>query len=391
MKLALCVGIVFNFQFPILNSASAQEDSTGRLTLVVENHHFFKDNEYGLKRMDGYTLPGFYFRPRIAWQVEKRVHLEVGAHWLNFWGAHAYPTMISYTSAHPTWSDTSARVHVQPWVQARVDFAPWIAVVIGNLDNRHGHGLPTPLYNRELSYAADPEAGVQMLVDCPWIDIDAWADWREFIFDRSKHQEQFYVGTATHLKLPLGKGWTLYSPLYLLAQHTGGEGLDTPVYLHTKNKVNFGFGAGVRYEEGDFGADLEVLGLRFKQQRDTSIHFSSGWAFSPTLRLRWRSIGFEANWWDGENFIPLMGCAHYSNKSLNDNNITFDRIQNLTLKLQYKWRGFHACSVMTEAEMIHYFPYTQYEVGMPPEERGHATMVATGIHVMLNPTITLKR
>lgn len=370
-------------------TANAQDDTTGRLLLELENHHFFKDNEFGLKRMDGYTLPGFYFRPKLVWQVEPRVKLSVGMHWLNYWGAHSYPTQLSYTSAHPTWSDTTAAVHMLPWVQARVDFYPWLSVVIGSLDNNHGHGLPSPLYNRELSYAADPEGGVQMLVKHRFVDADAWADWREFIFNRSKHQEQFYIGFAGHLKLPLSH-WTPYVPVYMLAQHTGGEGLDTPEYLHTKNKLNIGSGLGLRYSYGDFGADLELLLMRYHQVRDTSIHFNNGWAVAPTLRLKWRDVALELNYWDGENFIPLMGCAHYSSKSINNDDITFNRFQNLTAKIDYTWRKFRMCEVVTEGEIIHYLPYTQHEAGIS-EEKDHATMVAFGVHVKLNPTIVLKR
>lgn len=373
-----------------MGSAFAQDDSTGRLSLTLENHHFFKDNEFGLKRMDGYTLPGFYFRPKLVWQVEPRVKLSMGVHWLNYWGAHSYPTTLSYTTAHPTWSDTSSSMHILPWVQARVDFYPWLSVVIGSLENNNGHGLPTPLYNRELTYAADPEGGVQMLVQHRIVDVDAWADWREFIFNRSDHQEQFYLGLASHLKLPLGR-WTPYVPIYALTQHTGGEGLNTAEFLHTKNKVNLGTGLGLRFSEDDFCADLEILLLRYHQVRDTTIPFNNGWAFSPTLRMRWKDLGMEVNWWDGSNFVPLMGCAHYSSVSINSDDVTFERFQNLTLKLEYHWHKFRMCEVVTEGEMIHYFPYTQNEPQLGVVEKGHATMISLGVHVKVKPTVVLKR
>ena len=349
---------------------------------ALDAHAFFKDNEYGLHRVDGCTLPGFYLRPKLVWQVEPRVRLEVGAHWLHYWGAHGYPSGTTYRVAQPRWGDSISTMHILPWMQARVNLTPWATLILGSIENTTGHGLPMPLYNRELLYAGDPEAGAQVKIQHRYIDADIWTDWQDFIFNHSPYQELFNAGGSWHLKMPVGR-WELKVPAYLIVQHRGGENIDTPIFIHTQTKVNFGTGLGASYHNDDFAAELEVLYLRYKQYRDPTIPFDGGWAFSPTLRMGWKGFGIELNWWDCENFIPLLGSPHYSSKSANTEGVTFDRFQVLSAKLFYTWKGIGPCSVMFEGELTDYLPYTMNRVGESPSKEPNALMVSFGLHIKI--------
>lgn len=386
LLLLVAASSIFNFQFPISNSACAQDSC--RLRLEIENHHFFRNNEYGSNRMDGYTLPGFYMRPKLVWQVEPRLRLSVGAHWLNYWGAHGYPASVTYVSALPEESDDMRPVHILPWVQARVDFLEGVSLILGSVENNEGHQMPRPLYNPELRYAADPEAGAQLLVERPWISADLWANWNEFIFSQSRQQERFYTGASVKVRYSKGP-WTFYLPLYGLATHTGGEGLK--VRLRTNNKMNFGAGLGASYSDGPFGADLEMLVLGFSQQRDSTIPFESGHGFSPTLRVRYGDAGLLVNYWHGTGYVPLLGHPIYSNTSLNHTTLSVYDNRALTVGVDYTWRHFKACTVVLEADLVNYFPYTIHWKDWVDEDRGSKLMVGFGVHVKLNPTLPLLR
>ncbi len=367
----------------------AQEADSSRLRLTVENHHFFRNNEYAGERLDGYTLPGFYLRPQLQWQVESRVRLSAGMHWLHYWGAHRYPSNRSYADRPlPVHSDTTTAVHLLPWVQARVDFNPTVSLILGSLESRDGHGLPQPLFEPELRYAADPEAGAQLLVQRPWMDLDLWVNWHEFIFAQSDHQERFYIGLSTQFRLPLGD-WTLRLPLYAIATHYGGESLT--VYLRNHHQANYAGGLGVDWTQGDLGTGLEVLALGYIQRKGSIHPYDNGWGIYPTLSLRYREAGLRLSYWHGEGFIPILGSPLFSNASANTDDLTIDRNRLLTLRLDYRWRRFKACEVTLEGELHHCLPWTGDRPGYSKVERDGRTLFGFGIHVKLNPSITLLR
>ncbi|MBP3762740.1 MAG: porin [Bacteroidales bacterium] len=378
--------VLFSSFFILHSPLSAQPADSTRLRLELEHHHFFRNNEYGSDRMDGYTLPGFYMRPKMVWQVEPHVRLAVGLHWLNYWGAHQYPSHITYSTILPDESENSSSIHLLPWVQARVDFFPGVTLLLGSLESNSGHLLPLPLYNPERRYATDPEAGVQLLVERPWVEADLWANWNEFIFNQSRHQENFHTGLSARFKWNIGGHWTLQLPLYAIVNHRGGE---VSLNIGTRNHGNFSTGLAATYRLGHFSASLEVLMAAFSQKRDTTLAFSHGKAFSPTLTLRYREAKLTANYWVGDDFFSLLGSDHFSNRSTNTPGMTIERNKMLTLAAAYTWKRFRSCTVSFEGDLIHYYPYVRH---CPPYEgslRDSRTLFGFGMHIQLNPSIRL--
>ena len=51
---------------PIMSMNPIQAQDTSRLELCVETRQFFQDNEWFGLHATGYTLPGFYLRPKVA-------------------------------------------------------------------------------------------------------------------------------------------------------------------------------------------------------------------------------------------------------------------------------------------------------------------------------------
>ena len=372
-------------------SAPAQADSAARLVLRIEGMHFFQDNEFSAERIDGYTLPGFFARPRVAWRADSHLTLEAGFHWLHYWGARRYPATAAYDIL-PLHSDTATLLHVMPWMQARLTLADGVQLTLGCLDADDLHSLPLPLYNPEHAFASDPEAGVGLKVDWPWLKADVWTDWRQMIFRRSPWQEHIVSGVTARAPLPLGKGWTLAPVGYAVVRHEGGEGLaDTLAAVQTCS--NYGGGLRLGREWGRHSLTAEGSALGYCGPDRPQMPFRRGFALYASAAYAYnRRLAAELSWWHADSFVPLLGSAHYSNISANTPDLHFDPFDVLTLRLQaVAARGWWG-RLLLRGEWVHYFPYTgdRDDPAYPAKViRGSADNLGFGILLCLNPQFTL--
>ncbi len=395
----ICVSIAFHFPLSTFHSIAAQDSS--RVTLCIDNLHFFVDNEYAASRVDGYTLPGFVLRPRVEWRIEERVKVEAGVHWLHYWGNHAFPseTLEGWNSA----DSSSSALHVLPWLQARVDLTPWLSAVFGSLDYNDCHHLPLPLYNPERQYAADPETGVQLLVEHRAVQADLWVDWRNYIWNHSPEQERFAAGLSLRGRLHINDIWELYLPLHAVLLHNGGEGLsDTTMQMRTR--MNGAAGLGISGHLGGLGIAAEGYlmgyfnnrGENGTPERDNEgwmigppVDFRTGWGFYPVLKAEYKGWNLEASYWKGEQFVPLLGCYHWSNISSNTSDMTHDKIQVLTLRGGYSYHALKHCTLRAEGTYYHYFPFTGDRTGYLKVISPASDLFSVGLFLHLHPRIRL--
>jgi len=378
---------LFIFVLLTITAISQTPDTVRRskVSLSAEFEHFFRDNEFSAEKISGYTLPGFYFRPRVVWNVEKRVHLEAGLHWLHYWGATSYPERISFT-AFPKMGEESRPSHVLPWMQARVDILPQLSFVFGSLENKDGHGLPRPLYDPELLYAADPEAGIQMLLDFKYFDADIWMDWKEFIFRGSETQERFIFGFSGKSDLLQDKLVNLSIPVHVLAQHTGGEMLAQE--LDPISVFNFAGGVELTYNGRvrlKTGCDL----MGFVHNGNAALPFRQGWGVYPHIGMDFKGLAFDIAYWHGDDFVPLLGSPHFSSISVNTPGLVFDPMDMLVVNASYKMRQFRHTTLSFDVLSYIYFPYSGDRPGYPKVERGAAASFSFGLNLKINPKINL--
>lgn len=390
-----------------MNPIQAQDSA--RIALRVDNLHFFVENNYSGSRLDGYTLPGFVLRPRVVWQMEPKVHVEAGVHWLHYWGAASYPANRSLEVWNPV-SDTTARIHMIPWLQARIQFTPWLNLVMGSLDNNRCHRLPTPLYNPERAFAADPEAGIQLMVNHRAVQADVWVDWREFIWNHSPQQERFTLGFSTRARLHPADSWELYVPLHAVITHRGGEGVtDSTLDMHSL--FNAAAGVGLEHHTTDLSLATEVYVMGYLNpdgqtgsptytlypddpepyMTSTPIDFKQGWGLYGLFRADWRSTTFETSYWSSERFVPLLGSYHYANVSMNTSDMTYNRIRVLAFRGRHEWHCFQRCTPAIEATIYHHFPSTGDRTGYKKVHSRSADMLSLGIYLHLHPSFSLDR
>ena len=387
---------------PVEPIAPIHAQDTSRVTLCIDNLHFFVDNEYEASRVDGYTLPGFVLRPKVAWQIEPRLKVEAGVHWLHYWGNHGFPADASLEGWN-AYSIDDTKIHLLPWLQAKVNLTPWISAVFGSLDNNDGHHLPLPLYNPERQYAADPEAGVQLLVDHRAVQADLWVDWRDYIWNRSPVQEQFNAGFSLRGRLHLGDDLELYLPLHAVLQHNGGEGV-TDTTMLVRSRLNGAAGLGLSITTDDLGIAVEGYVMGYFNNRGKNgtpvrdnegwmisapVDFRTGWGFYPVIKTDYKGWRMEASYWYGEQFVPLLGCYHYSNISSNTSDMTHDAIRVLTVRGSYTYRSLKHCTLTAEGSYYHYFPFTADRTGYLKVYSVASELFSIGLFLHMHPTVKL--
>ena len=349
----------------------------------MDGYLFFIDDEYFGRRIEGYTLPGFALTPKMVWDNHKHLALEAGVHWLHYWGAHSYPATTSY-GVLPTYSDTATRMHIVPWLQARIKFAKGLELTLGSINPDDNHHLPTPLRDVEREVAADPECGLMLstwgdIGKYGWGTADCWIDWREFIWNNSPHQERFTMGLSGRLNYDIPcTDLTLTLPLHFLAQHVGGQVLATTTPI--QNNFNAASGLGVLYSWDDpWTIGLHCLAMWYHQHGNTAVPFTDGWGLYPMLKAVYKSrLGFELSYWQGERFVPLLGSWLYSNLSSVDGTTVFDRTQMLSFQTYYNW------SPTGEPFNLHVGGSAHYDIG----ERQPQFAVRCALY--FHPTIRLR-
>lgn len=338
LKLIALIGIIG--LLGTIGHVCAQDSS--RITFRADGYLFFIDDEYFGRRIEGYTLPGFRLNPKVVWSTGRRLTLSGGVSWLHYWGAHSYPNTASY-GVLPDYSDTATAMHVVPWLQARVRLAKGLELTLGSLDPGDHHLLPEPLRDMEREVAADPECGIMLSAWGDWGNYwwgraDWWVDWREFIWNKSPHQERFTMGLSGHLiyNIP-GTDLALELPLHFLAQHVGGQVLATTTPI--QNNFNAASGLGLQYSWSDeWSLHLSGLAMWYHQHGNPAVPFTQGWGLYPQLKAVYDNrLAMAVSYWQGERFVPLLGSWLYSNLSSVDGTTVFDRTQLLSFHASYNW------------------------------------------------------
>ena len=344
---------------PIMSMNPIQAQDTSRLELCVETRQFFQDNEWFGLHATGYTLPGFYLRPKVAWHVSPGVTLEAGVHWLHFWGARNYPS----GEALGVWqreSDTSSATHLLPWVRAEWKWTGG-SVTMGCL---RPHELPLPLYNPERLYAADPEAGVQLLLDYKHFDMDLWVDWREYIWQHSSRQEQFTAGLSGMLDFG-DNDWSIKIPVHVIGQHVGGQGLAE--HKPVQNRFNGAAGLFAKYKTIQAG----FYAMAFTQKNMPTVLYKRGWGLYPTASVTVEpfnetALTIDAGYWQSHGFVPLLGSVLFSNVGYVDGVTYFGMNRMMNIGASCRW-NMGGGELRVEGRWYYYFEKekpSQYSVGV---------------------------
>ncbi len=370
-------------------------EKKGNLYIALDNLNFFRDNEFKGKTQDGYTLPGFWVKPKLIYYPLKNIRLEAGAYLLKYWGATRYPSEAAYQIL-PSWNADHYQngFRALPFFRAQMALSSHVDLILGDIYGGADHQLIAPLYDPERNLTADPEAGLQLLYHSRFLKLDAWANWESFIFRDSPHQEAFTFGLSARVKLNAPESrFHVYVPLQVVMQHRGGE-IDTITASSVQTWANLAAGVGVAYNV-NCGVlkriSLEMAAAYFSQQSGDALPFDNGYGFYPKLSADVYDFHVEAAYWKCNDFIPLLGSPFFGAVSTAEPGMTFRRPGLFYFGAEYGRSFGKGFELGIDADIVNQFPVTACLPDGTAERQGSALSFSAGVYFRVNTEILLKR
>lgn len=314
---------------------------TGNLEVDIDAIAFFHDNEYQSDMQQGYTLPGAWVRPAIAYTPLNNIHLELGLSALLFDGANKYPCYAYHDIALWKGNQYQSGAHVLPWFRAQIDYGK-TSFILGDIYGNQNHRFATPLYNNEQLLSSDPEMGFQIRHQSRLLFADVFINWQSYQFREDTHQEAFTVGVSSSVGL-LSRYDCKQGPqikMQTIAQHRGGEQDVTSLNLGVQTLWNAAIGFEWSEPEGGFAEiplHMEANILGCMQQAGQLWDFKSGLAYQAEIGTE---VFNDLHIGIGEFYAPkhfgnLYGNAFFSTISIKDGGIDCGGMNTQYINIDY--------------------------------------------------------
>lgn len=371
-----------------------EPEKKGELSVEIDNLSFFKDDEYAGSFMKGYTLPGFWVQAKAVYYPLEKLKLEAGVHLQRFWGANRYPNMAYQDIADWKGKQYQKGFHALPWFRAQVALSDHVNIVLGDLYGAANHDLIEPLYNPELNMLADPEAGLQLLYDSRWFDLDTWVNWESFIFRKDIHQEAFTFGISARFKFndPEAR-FHFYAPVQALAQHRGGE-IDTIHTNSVQTLMNGSLGVGGVWNTGHklfkrVNVELDAAG--YYQQKGSLWPFDNGYGLYARASADVYDFRVKTAYWKCHRFISMFGSPFYGAVSTFEEGLTFDNPSQLYLGLEYSRELAKGFSLGVDVDIYEHLPAVLRGTELDGRKSSAQTSFSAGIYLRINPSFLIKK
>lgn len=365
------------------NDYSIDSSRIYNMYVGLENMNFIKDNEFSGSVMKGYTLPGLWLQPSVKYYPLSNVKLELGFRALIYDGAIKYPNLAYQDIAVWKGGQYQRGAHLLPMFRAQVQLSN-VQLVWGTLYSGSNHGLMVPLYDPELDFSADPDLGFQVLVDSRRLHLDAWINWQSFVFRLDDHQEAFTVGLSMRTWLnPDNKKLKWYVPLQVLAQHRGGEIIDTDE-RQVRTLMNGALGVGAEWNVGrgllrKFGAECAALG--YYQQSGTLWPFDSGMgAYVNAYAGLGDYFNVKLGYFYGHKFISMYGLPYFGCVSTKNEGAVYDGMTTVFGSVEYRRPLGHGMTLGVWGDVYECHPGQMTSPDGTVSKGGSATNFAFGAY-----------
>ncbi len=291
-----------------------------KLLFNLENVNFVKNNEYKNLFFWGHTLLGYGIEPSLMYYVGDRLRLKAGLFLQQYSGLDHYNKVLPVLSAH-------------------LRLSPSVDMVMGALRGHIHHRVIEPLFEPERQYTRPVETGVQFLVKRPWLSLDTWVDWEQFIHLDDDFPEKFTVGLSADAGLinRADNAWQVSLPLNVIANHRGGEISDYPEPVQTS--VNIAAGAKVNYQGAGQSQKVGVFGydLYYRNINDVGLHgVNQGYGYYVGATASGRHSSFMFGYFNAHDFVALCGSGLFLSVSQIMDNVYIPDREILTLKARFQ-------------------------------------------------------
>ncbi|MDR2041388.1 MAG: hypothetical protein LBP98_03625 [Tannerella sp.] len=394
LAVAGCIRLCAQFSEQVYQSADRIDSLwKGNLYVTIDNLNFFRNNEWATVMTPGYTLPGFRLQPKVTYYPAKNIKIEAGVHSLWFWGTNRYPSYAYSQLPQMEGEAASHAVHVLPYLRAQVAFSSRVQLILGNIYGGANHRLIEPLYNPELNLTADPESGLQLLYRLPWMELDTWVDWKEFIYRSDVKQEAFNYGLSVRMNANRPESpFHVYFPLQALAQHQGGQ-IDV-TNLPVQTVLNGAAGAGLDWNlrRGLLRRiSLEWDAVSYYQHAGDQWLLKSGYGIYTALSAGIADFQIKSAYWRADRFISLLGNTLFGAPSLSIENAYFDHPEMVTLSVSYT-RSFAAGYALgIDFDLYQRFAARLNDPASGISRVGAKSNYSFGVYFRVNPSFLINR
>lgn len=256
----------------------------------VDAVFFFKNNEYFAPEVEGYTLPGYLLRPTLTWGGQ-RLAVTGGLQALQYGGLD--------------------KMHyVRPFFAARWQATDWLAVHMGCLPGPMSHFIHEAVTDPELQLTEKPELGLQVAVRRPHLKVDAWVNWREFIFKGDTIPERFTAGVVADIRPSSKSGASFNLPASLIFEHIGGQISDYEQPMQSLANLTLSPTLTLTPDTGRFVQSVSIAAnvFAFHTMAGSDVRpFEDGYAVSPEIRLVAKHLEAAVGYFHGHDFFAMRG------------------------------------------------------------------------------------
>lgn len=293
-----------------------QKSASEGLSPFLRLETFFRNNEYQSPYGTGYTLPGYRLSGALRYRTSGLLHgvdLQLGATVRSFFGAPQKSNGSWLYELH----DFEDRAYnhfypsISPLISIQLALSPLFTLAMGHYDTTtQPHFLPSPLYNKEFSFSAPPEAGVRLLLHHLQYKGDLWIDWQRFVYPREYHQEYFTAGLSFEANFSCSKQFSLGGALHCTMSHRGGE-----INQRDENYILRTYYAGLLGIQAQYHSPAESAVFPFQLRSALYLggslvgqdHLPKGIGYYWETVATYKHFSIMADYWRGKNFVSSMG------------------------------------------------------------------------------------
>jgi hypothetical protein len=323
------------------------------LELYLNGSGFFNNNEFFDTEVEGYTLTGNYFQPVLNYNFSKNFSVSGGAHLLWYHGQDKINEILPFFS-----------LNYLPF--------PNLKLKIGSYSQGGIFELPEPLYKFENQFTDLTGNGVQIIkTGKVWSSI-TWLNWITFIEPGDPFREEFNFGHSGKLKLWANEKNKLDLPLFLIANHKGGQINDNDEPVETRADLGAGL-QWTRQVELPFFNRFSLL-THYYQEQGIEAN-TDGNAIYTYAELDGDFITLGAGYFREENWESILGEPLFFSPQMPGQN--GDQIRDMLL---FK-AGIAKSMTSNSSFMIRFEGYYDFAI--------KKFQYTYGIHIIMNEWLSL--
>ena len=282
-------------------------NDSSKLNFSFENTNFIKNNEYFSDFAEGYTLIGYFLKPKINYNPHKKLKISGGLH------IQKYSGIEKFTKIQPTFS---------------VIFAPSkrFSVIFGELNGTAEHDLPETILDYENYLTNNVENGLQLLFNFKKIKSDIWLDWQQYIFKNSEYPEMFVIGTSNIFNLINLSGKHIFNIKFAgTGTHIGGQIDNSGVPVETILNTISGFEYDLNINNKNNIKFYSLYHTALDGSPQKKLQYIYGYGILSGIEYNYKNIDLKIEHWFSEYYFTNVGSPLYQSISKKKTNLYEDQ------------------------------------------------------------------